>query len=340
MSRVNDKDSTKGRPRFYAKLDKAGVGSLAKRKALGLLGGIFRLLFILGMIYIFLFPVLYMLSVAIREPSSVNDPSVVWLPKALSTESLRTTLEVMNYWESLRLTVVLAVGSTLGALISCTLAGYGLARDRFRGNKLVFGMMLLTIIVPPITTISATFINFRYFDFAGILKLLSPVTGFDHINLLNTPFTFILPSLFGTGIRCGLFIFIFRQFFSGMPGDLEEAACIDGCGAGRTFVQIMLPLARPALITVLLFSFIWNWNDYYTANTFFMDGVKPLSVMLYDLQEMLQSAGMLSSSTAGIYELRTYLQAGSLLMIAPPLVLYIFTQRFFTESIERTGIVG
>ena len=168
MSRVNDKDSTKGRPRFYAKLDKAGVELLAKRKVLGLLGGIFRLLFILGMIYIFLFPVLYMLSVAIREPSSVNDPSVVWLPKALSTESLRTTLEVMNYWESLRLTVVLAVGSTLGALISCTLAGYGLARYRFRGNKLVFGMMLLTIIVPPITTISATFINFRYFDFAGI----------------------------------------------------------------------------------------------------------------------------------------------------------------------------
>lgn len=294
---------------------------------------IFLVLFFIGMAYIFMFPVLYMISVAIREPSSVNDPSVVWIPKSFSTQSITDTLEIMDYWNSLGLTLKITVASTLASLISCVLTGYGLARYNFKGRGFVFALLLITIIIPPLSIINGSYINFRYFTFGGILNLF----GGASINLLNTEWTFILPALFGAGLRNGLFIFIFRQFFIGMPKELEEAAYIDGCNAFSTFTRVMLPNSRSAFITVMLFSFIWHWNDYYSAAVYFIEGAKPLSVTLYNLQSLLSQASMGNTSP---YLLRTYIQAGALLCVLPPLILYIFTQRYFTESIERTGIVG
>lgn len=296
---------------------------------------IFLVLFFIGMAYIFMFPVLYMISVAIREPSSVNDPSVVWIPKSFSTQSITDTLEIMDYWNSLGLTLKITVGSTLASLISCVLTGYGLARYNFKGRGFVFALLLITIIIPPLSIINGSYINFRYFTFGGILNLF----GGASINLLNTEWTFILPALFGAGLRNGLFIFIFRQFFIGMPKELEEAAYIDGCNAFSTFTRVMLPNSRSAFITVMLFSFIWHWNDYYSAAVYFIEGAKPLSVTLYNLQSLLSQASMGMGNTSP-YLLRTYIQAGALLCVLPPLILYIFTQRYFTESIERTGIVG
>ncbi len=114
---------------------------------------------------------------------------------------------------------------------------------------------------------------------------------------------------------------------------------IDGCGALRTFIQVMLPLAKSAFITVLLFSFVWHWNDYVQASMYFSDN-QPISVMLNQMQSLLQDAKLFNFVTNTPDEIRTFLQAGCLMTILPPLILYIFTQRFFTESIERTGIVG
>ena len=300
---------------------------------------IFAYMFIVGMTYVFLFPVIYMISVSFRDPLSVYDPGIVWLPRALSTESIRITLVVMNYWTALSTTVIMSLGSTAASLMSCILVGYGLARYRFKGGTLVFILVIVTIIVPPLTTINASFINFRYFDIFGLLKLLAPVTGTDHINLLDTPWPMILPSMFGMGIRSGLYIFIFRQFFAGMPKDLEEAAKVDGCRSFGIFLKVMLPLARPAVITVVLFSFIWNWNDYFLSSTYNMDA-RTLSGALQGLQSMLTQSGVFAQSHIPPALMRTYLQAGALLMVTPPLILYIFAQRYFTESIENTGIVG
>ena len=225
---------------------------------------IFRFFLLIGICYIFLFPVLYMISVAVRSPDTVNDPSIVWIPRGISFGSIKTAIEILEYPRAITTTAVIAIGSTAASLISCTLVGYGFARYNFKEKGFMFAMVLLTIIVPPQTTIISSFINYRNFNFFGIMKLLHAVIPAvpAQISLINTVWTFILPALFASGLRSGLFIFIFRQFFAGMPKDLEEAAMIDGCGAFRTFT------------------------------------------------------------------------------ILPPLILYIFTQRFFTESIERTGIVG
>ncbi len=322
------------------------LGVINKNKAKKLLQHgcvwVLRTVLIIGMCYVFLFPLMYMVSLAIRDAASVNDPSVVWLPKAFSLDSLKRAYELLNYGTTALLSGTIAICSTLGALISCSLVGYGLARFRFKEKNLLFFVVILMIIVPPQIISIPSFLSFRYFDLGGILRLLSPLTGFDHINLTEAPLsmlTFILPAFLASGLRGGLFIFIFRQFFLDVPKELEEAARIDGCGAFRTYCRIIVPLAVPAFVTVMLFSVIWHWNDYYQSTMYFMGDVKPVSVMLSNLTNLLR-ASMDTTIQVPPDTLRTYLAAGALLVTLPPLLLYIFTQKYFTESIQRTGIVG
>lgn len=315
---------------------------LRKIKPSKIFFGIFRYLLIFGMSYVFLFPILYFISVALRDPSSVTDPSVVWVPKALSLDSLKVSIDTLQFFPSVFLTLTISILSTVGSLISCSLIGYGLARFRFFENKLIFALVFLTIIVPPQTILISSYLNFRFFDFGGLLFLFKGITGVANINLTEmplTPLTFILPSFFGMGLRAGLFSFIFRQFFKGIPKELEEAASLDGCGYLKTFGVIVVPLAKPAFITVLLFSFIWHWNDFYTSAMYFVGELKPISVMLNNLVELLGNKGLIMENLAP-FQLRTYLAAGSFLTMLPPLIVYIFAQKHFTESIERVGIVG
>lgn len=292
---------------------------------------ILRWVFMLAVSYLFIYPVIFMVSTGFQTPESINDPSVIMIPKEVSLESIKGMAEMLNYWESASLTFSIAFFSTLAALVSCSLVGYGLSRFNFKGKGLLFALVVLTIIVPPQTILPTMSLNFQFFDFGGILTLL----GIKPINLMNTVWTFILPSAFATGIRSGVFIFIFRQFFIGLPKDLEEAARIDGCGALRTYVQIIVPLAIPAFITVMLFSFIWHWNDLYSSTMYFTSEIKPLMALLQDLDIIMQRGAGVSA-----YAARTYKAAALLLTVLPPLVLYMFTQKHFTESIERTGIVG
>ena len=156
--------------------------------------------------------------------------------------------------------------------------------------------------------------------------------------MLGSPLTLFLPAMFAGGIRSGLSIFIFRQFFLGQPKELEEAAKIDGCGIFGTYLKIMMPLSTPAIITLSVFSFVWNWNDSFYGGLFFTDNLKPLAVQLATLRELIVADTSNKIFTA--QEQRGILAAASLLCIILPLVLYIIIQRKFVESIERTGIVG
>lgn len=292
-----------------------------------------RWTFIIALSYLFIYPLLFLVCTSFQDPSSVNDPSVILFPKVWSLESIKEMLSVLNYWDSATLTLVIALTSTLANLLSCSLVGYGFSRFNFKGKNILFALVVLTIIVPPQTILPSMMLNFQFFDFGGLLSILP---GEGSVNLLNTVWTFVLPSLFATGLRSGVYIFIFRQFFLGLPKELEEAARIDGCGAIGTYVKIIVPLAVPAFITVTLFSFIWHWNDLYSASMFFTDDVKPLMPLLNNLDQLLQQSDVGSSA----YVARTYKASAPLLTILPPLVLYIFTQKYFTESIERSGIVG
>ena len=305
-----------------------------KRRSTGLVIGIFRTLFIIGLCYLFLFPVVYMIITAMQDPAFANDPASIWIPRRMSLVAIKGAMKAMNFWPSLSITARISIFSTLASLLSCSLAGYGLARFKLPGKKIVMAFLFLTILVPPQLMLTAQYVNFRYFDFGGLLKIF----GTD-IYLLDTEFSFVLPAIFANGLRGGLFIFIFKQFFEGLPKDLEEAGKIDGSGTFRTYASIMLPLAVPAFITVLLFSFIWHWNDYYSAAVYFTGDIRPLTVMLNGLQAALKQGSTIAGDASAM-ESRMFLQAGALLTILPPLVIYVFTQKYFTEGIERTGIVG
>ncbi len=306
-----------------------------KRKSTALVIGIIRTLFIIGLCYLFLFPVVYMIITALQDPAFANDPASIWIPKKFSLIAIKGAMKALDFWPSLSITTRISILSTIASLFSCSLAGYGLARFKLPGKKIVMALLFLTILVPPQLLLTAQYVNFRYFDFGGLFKLF----GIGNFSILNSELSFILPAIFANGLRGGLFIFIFKQFFEGLPKDLEEAGKIDGSGTFRTYYSIMLPLAVPAFITVLLFSFIWHWNDYYSAAVYFTGDIRPLTVMLNGLQKALEQGSTIAGDATAM-ESRMFLQAGALLTILPPLVIYLFTQKYFTEGIERTGIVG
>lgn len=307
---------------------------ILKRKTGSFIFKLFRFLFIVGLSYLFLFPLLYMIVTTFQSPETVNDPTIIWVPKQLSLAGITGGWKYLKFTDSSVLTAVITIFGTAASIVSCAMVGYGFARFDFPLKNAVFVLVILTIIVPVQTIVMSTYLNYWFFDFGGLLKPFG-ITA----NLLNTAWVFVLPAIFATGLRNGLFIFIFRQFFAGQPKDLEEAARIDGCGPFKTFIRIMVPLAGPAFVTVLLFSIVWHWNDYYSSSIYFTNAVKPISCMLQNLESALQLGAIYDRNTTK-YEVRMYLMGGTLLSVLPPLVLYIFTQKFFTESIERTGLVG
>jgi multiple sugar transport system permease protein len=308
--------------------------SLFKKHIKGTVVGIFKGLFIIGMCYLFLFPILYMLITAFQDPNSVNDPSVVWIPKKVSLSAVKEAIEYLDFWKSAGLTLIITIGSTIVSIASCAITGYGLARFKFKGRSIVFFGVLMTIIIPPQILFSSSYLQYRFFDFGGLLSVFGV-----SINLLDSPWVFILPSVFACGLRNGIFIYIFYSSFKGLPIEIEEAAKIDGCGVFKTFISVMAPIAIPAFVTVLLFSIVWHWTDYYSSATYFLGNTKPIVVMLSGLESTLRNGFGVTGGVSSV-QLRMYLQAGAMLTIAPPLILYIFAQKYFTESIERTGLVG
>ena len=306
----------------------------AKRK-IGIFSySLFRFLLLLGVCYLLLFPLFYLIISAIQDPASMMDATVVWVPKALSASNFKTAFEQLNYVKSLGFTLALTLVSAFFTLISCSMAGYGLARFNFRGKNLVFILVILIIIVPPQTTMMSTYLNFRFFSALGLTKLF----GVASINMIGSPLTFYLPAILGNGIHSGLSIYIFRQFFLGQPRELEEAAKIDGCGIFRTYLQVMIPLSIPAIVTVTVFSIVWYWNDSFFSTILFSTDTHPLAVALKVLRDTFVSDVKNAQFTA--QEQRGILAAASILCVVPPLLLYTVIQRKFVESIENSGIVG
>ena len=309
-----------------------------KKRAVSISMRLFRLCMIITMSYLFMFPLYYMLVVSFQRPDLAVDPTSVYVPKAFSTEAYKIAFKQLDYKNSALLSLIISVLSTALATISCSLTGYAFARFEFKGKKIAFLFVMLLIVIPPQQIIVPQYLMYKSFNFGGLLSLFGV-----ELNLLNTPFVFVLPSMFSVGLKAGIFIFIFRQFFLGQPRELEEAAKIDGCGALQTFIKVMAPLAKPAFVVVIMLCIIWHWNDYYSSSMFFIDKIKPVMVCLERLRQNVAEIGSLPGLPKGNYTpviLRMYLQAGVVLTITPPLFLYVFMQRQFVESIDRTGIVG
>ncbi|KRG09336.1 carbohydrate ABC transporter permease [Lederbergia galactosidilytica] len=294
-----------------------------------------RFVLILGLSFIILYPVLQKISTAFKHKSDLYSPNVIWIPEKFSIDNFKEVTRVMDYGATLWNTVSLSSITTILTVISCALAGYGFARLKFRGSNILFGGVILTILVPPTTILIPIYMNLKDFTLMGIIPL---ITG-KSVNLLDSYWPFILTSITGNSLKAGLYIFIFRQFFRGIPKEIEEAAYIDGAGIGKTFTRIMIPNALPAVITTTLFSFVWQWNDSFYTTTY-LTSSKVMSTQLSSLPYNL--AIRLEDDTSGVdpFYLSMVQDTGILLSILPLIIIYLFVQRYFVESIERTGIVG
>lgn len=309
-----------------------------RKRVVHFVGMIARYVFLLLIGYVVLFQLFYMISYAFRPTEQLYDPAVVWLPRSYTLDNFKLAGFALDYWESALTTVTHLMVSAAIEIVTCALVAYGLARFNFPEQKVIFALVLLTILIPPQMLSIASYVQFSRLDFLGILQGIGNLIGKDiRPNVIDSVWPFWLPSLFGVGIRSGLFIFIYRQFFLSLPRELEEAAWIDGAGSVRTFTSIIVPSSGSAILTVTIFSILWHWNDYYQSSMYLEDS-KTLNLALNRI-------------TAGLNELSTLLgegvsmtpaiqMAGCFMVILPVLVLYMIVQRWFIRGIENSGIVG
>ncbi len=302
-----------------------------------LLGRIVFYVVCLCLAYQLLYPVLYMISMSIREPSDMNDPSIIWVAKHFTLDNFADAIKSMNFWNAFRVSLTLCIVCGVLDVFSCAIAGYGFARFDFWGKKALFVLVIFTMVVPTQTLVLPLYMRWRYADFGGIVGLFNE-QGF--VNLIGTLWPLIIPAALAMGVRSGLYIFIYRQFFINLPVALEDAAYIDGAGPYRTFFSIMLPNIKNAIITVFLFSFVWNWGEYYLSKQFLGSTDRSIMVALSAIRRDLASLSSLADTQIGSNpeKVATRVMAGCLLTAAPMLIMFIFTQRFLADSIEHIGI--
>lgn len=320
------------------------------KNALITAGKLIRGLILIGLCFIILLPIIEKLSAALRHPSDISNPQVVFVPAKVSLVNFHISWELLGIWDlnaktfaltsSLLNTVLVSTFCMVLQVMSAAVAGYSFARLKFKGNNIVFYLVIFTLVVPNETL-----------HVSRVLFLTN--NSFFGINLMSTMFSMYILAAFGQGIRSAIFIYLFRQFFKNLPKELEESAQVDGAGVIRTFWSVMLPNARGAVVTVGLFSFVWQWNDYYFANLLKYSVSYPLlSTKLGGNTERLDT--VLSTWKAAGKEVLEGVEdiaqdpmfrglianTAALLMMAPLLIGYFFVQKLFVESIERTGIVG
>ncbi len=323
----------------------AGLASITVRhKYRTFLWRVFRLALLVGLGYVLLQPLIYMVSASLRAPEDVYDPSVVWVPRHLTLQNYIDVISVLRYFRAVYNTFVVGIVSALIQTLSCAFIGYGFARFGFKGRGLLFGLVVFTFLVPPQTVFIPMYLQMRFFDFFFLSKIVELVAGRPMtVNLIARLAVIYLPALLGMGIRSGIVIYAFRQFFRGLPREFEDSAALDGAGTLRTYLQIMIPNAVIIMITMFLFSAVWYWNDYYFTGIFFAQR-QTVTGSILSLQFQLRTLGIegvgLNESVFDPYANVTRLEAGSILLILPLLIMYVFAQRYFVESVERTGIVG
>ena len=312
-------------------VDTAQSSLLMKKRVLGGVITFVRFFFLLALSYVVLFQLFYMVSYSVRPATDEYNPGVVWIPSVFTMDNFNIAIETLDVYNAAWVSVWYSEVSALIEVFVCAVIAYGFARFEFKEKGIIFFLLLVTIIVPQQMLVVPMYLNYYEFDVLGIVGLLKSIGLPINNNLLNTAWTFYLPSLFGVGVRSGLFIFIYRKFFEGLPRELEEAAYVDGAGPLRTFMSVILPSSGVVFLTVTIFSCIWHWNESYLSSMFMSDeNLRPLAVKL----DILKDSTMAGADT------RMAKMAACLLFILPMLVLYMILQRKFVQSIDRVGIVG
>jgi len=281
------------------------------------------ILYLLSVVaYLYLQPMLYIVSTMFKNVNDLIDPTIKWIPRSVQWDNFDKAWNGLKYPIALTNTFVISVCCSAIQVFICAITGYGLAKFPFPGRGLVTFFVILTFLVPPQIIVIPLYMIY------------------SKLGWLDSPLVFIVPAIFGQGMRSALFIFIFRQFFIAQPASLEEAAKMDGASVFRMFFRIMLPLAKSACLVVFLFSFIWYWNMYYEAVMFLPKQYPTLAISLERLPDNLAGMPVSVAALKGIDPVTEGAKmAAAFMIIGPPLLLYMFAQRWFVRGIERSGLV-
>ena len=333
---------------------------------------LFRLVLLVGISYIVLFPFISKVMGSFMAPEDFIDATVILIPKNWTVDMYKFIFLELDYTSAFLNTLMLAGSTAVLQTFTCAFIAYGLAKFKFKGNKYVFMAVILTMVIPHPTLQNSLFAYFGKFDVFGIFQLLGggglDIAGFTFtnefleginiaphevdkygrviydtiwtntgINLNNSYWPLVIMSVTGLGFKNGLYIFLFRQFFKGVPDELEESAYMDGSGTLRTFITVIIPLSVTMLITVFLFAFSWQWTDNFYTDLFFTNtkivllnkivaNAPPKSLVTdYEGQSLYYSA---IKNTCGI------------MIILPLVVMYSFFQKYLVQGIERSGLTA
>ncbi len=279
----------------------------------------FIYLLISSILFVYIYPLLFMLLTSLQSMDDLMNPGVNLIPTALYLDNFVKSIKVLDYFNALKSSLFISVVPSILSVFSTSLVGYGLARFQFKGKKLVFALILVTFIVPSQVLMIPTYLML------------------EKIGLLGNVLAVLLPATFAQGIKHSIFILIAYQFYHSIPKVLDEAAEIDGASPLIIFFRIALPLSIPALLVSFLFSFVWYWNETFTISLY-LDNYKTLPIQLSKFAATFEK----------IYPMTDYIDkanrsvkmAGTLLTILPVLFVYFLLQRWFVEGIDRTGITG
>lgn len=311
-------------------------GYLLKKRIMEYGVSIARFILLFGMCFMILQPILNKISVSFMTESDLYNPIVISIPEHFTTENYKLAAELMNYKKAIVNSFVISLTIAILQIAVCTLVGYGFARFDFPLKKLWFACVIMVILIPPQTISSSLHLHFKFFDILGLFKLLKG----DTINLRGSVIPYYLLSAGCMGLKNGLYIYMIRQFFRNIPSDMEEAAYVDGCGTLKTFFLIMLPEAKPILTSCFLFSFVWQWTDGFYSRMFLGN----TTLVSLSLSRIVDSLGAYIQRLTGVKTTisiaysNCILATGTLMIILPLIILYLFAQRQFVESISSTGI--
>ncbi len=305
----------------------------------------FRFVLLLGISYVILFPYITKIFNSFMSPSDFKDVTVVLLSKNPTFDQYKYIILENNYLSSLLKTFLLSGTTALIQTFICALIAYGLAKFKFRGNNIVFALVIVTLMIPNETisySMREYFNAWNYSSFTeSINAFLKGINENWRFGFTNSYIPMYLLSFTGLGFRNGLFIFMLRQFFRGVPDELEESAYVDGSSTMKTFFRIIIPISVPMLITVFIFSFAWQWTDDFYVGTFF-DSIYVFNNGYPNIREIVN--GTPPSLLAGTKNLTQYASAitgtGTILIALPLIIAYVFLQDKIVQGVERSGIVG
>lgn len=286
---------------------------------------VFRIAFYIllcDLAFVFMYPFIHMIITSLKTPEDLLNITVKWIPNKLFFQNYSIAVKALSYKKYFTNSFIVTTLAIIGHVISCSFIAYGFARYKFPGRDILFGIVIFSLIVPVQVVIFPLYIQY------------------SKMGWLNTYFPLTVPTFLGFGLRGGLFIFLYRQFFMGLPYELEEAARIDGCGSFKIFFKIVLPISKSSILVTTVLSMVWHWNDYFESSVYLS---KPamglLPSRLPGLYAML-TAEQVTDPTSQIIFNEAMVLAATFLVILPILIVYALLQRKFMEGVERTGLTG